>query len=228
MSAKILLVEDDLSLAATLSENLKLEGYQIQCLNSGQAAIEAFRKPNYDLVVLDNMLPEYTGLEVLTHIRQISQVPVLMISAKGTSADRIKGLELQADDYLPKPFHLKEFLLRVQSLLRRTADSPPQEPGTYKIGKATFSLEGMFVKTEMGQEPLTAKEVGLLRLLITNAEKVVSREQILSAVWQNSEATTTRTIDNIIVKLRKMIEINPSEPEFIISHRGIGYSLHLE
>lgn len=227
---KILLVEDDSSLGATLKENLELEGHEVTWLTSGENVASLVQKNIYDLIVLDWMLPVTSGIEALEDIRKSSNIPVIMISAKGTSQDRIEGLSLKADDYLAKPFHLKEFLLRVNAILRRV--SRPQNHssiGITKIGLATFDLNGFSVTTSEGtKEPLSPKEVGILRMLLQNENKVLSRDEILNLVWGKSEFPSTRTIDNFIVRLRKLIEKDPTNPKYIISHRGVGYSLHME
>jgi two-component system alkaline phosphatase synthesis response regulator PhoP len=222
---RILLVEDDRSLGQTLKENLELENYRVDWLQSGAGLPDYVKAHSVDLIVLDVMLPVMTGLEALKEIRKSTPIPVMMISAKGSSQDRIQGLELKADDYLGKPFHLKEFLLRIQALLRRSQKQ--NEPSQFtEIGRAKFDLQSYTVETLDGErEILSAKEIGLIKLLLHQPNKVVSREEIINTVWGSSEFPTTRTVDNFIVKLRKLIEEDPSKPEWIISHRGIGYSL---
>ncbi len=223
---RILLVEDDKLLGEILKENLELEGYFVEWRQTGAALPEYIKSNPFQLIILDVMLPVMSGLEALREIRNTSQVPIIMVSAKGSSQDRILGLELKADDYLSKPFHLKEFLLRVQSVLRRSQSKEFQEIQQAKIGRAQFDLESFTVETVSGEkEILSAKEIGVVRLLIRQSNKVVSREEILNSVWGTSEFPSTRTVDNFIVKLRKLIENDPSQPEWIISHRGVGYSL---
>lgn len=230
---RVLLVEDDNSLGSTLKENLEIEGFSATWLKSGTKVSDELRSNKHDLLVLDVMLPGKSGIEVLQELRKFSSIPVLMISAKGSSQDRIEGLKLEADDYLPKPFHLEEFLLRVKSLVRRSLVKS-EKPSASKfelvvIGLAEFDFKLLEVKTG-GHEPesLTQKELGILRTLLENVNNVITRDQIIQNVWGNSEYPSTRTVDNFIVRLRKWIEIDPAEPKYIISHRGIGYSLRLE
>lgn len=222
---RILLVEDDKMLGETLKENLELEGYSVEWKQTGANLPELVNTVSFQLLILDVMLPVMTGIEALKEIRKTSQIPIIMISAKGSSQDRIHGLELQADDYLPKPFHLKEFLLRVQSLLRRTSENLPTLENA-EIGRAKFDLKSFTVETANGErETLSAKEIGVLRLLLNQPNTVISRDEIIRSVWGKSEFPSTRTVDNFIVKLRKLIETDPTNPEWIISHRGVGYSL---
>ena len=222
MGAKILLIEDDESLGATLEENLVLDGYTVVREMRGDRALQSFEAGHFDLVVLDVMLPGMTGLDILESLRARSRCPVLMISAKGTSRDRISGLEREADDYLPKPFHLREFQLRVQSLLRRGDRTIDR----VKIGKADFDLVAREVRVQgEGVEMLTEKETRLIRLFCFRAGQVVSRQEILDLVWGVDQNPTSRTVDNFIVKLRKWIEIDASAPQFLVSHRGVGYAL---
>ncbi len=225
LMTRILLVEDDNILGETLKENLELEGYSVEWLQTGAGLVEKVNLTTYNLIVLDVMLPVMTGLEALTEIRKTSTVPIMMISAKGSSQDRIQGLELKADDYLPKPFHLKEFLLRVQALLRRSIESS-NELNAAQIGRSLFDFKSFTVTTDTGEtELLSSKEIGVVKLLLNKPNTVISRDDIISIVWGNAEFPSTRTVDNFIVKLRKLIEKDPSQPEVIISHRGVGYSL---
>ncbi len=222
---RILLVEDDKTLGETLKENLELEGYTVDWQQTGAGLPEKAKSKTFNLIVLDVMLPVMTGLEALIEIRKTSRVPVMMISAKGSSQDRIHGLELKADDYLAKPFHLKEFLLRVQALLRRSQEAVA-ELNFAQIGRAYFDFKSFTVTSDSGDsEVLSSKEVGVVKLLLNKPNTVMSREDIISSVWGNSEFPSTRTVDNFIVRLRKLIEKDPSNPELIISHRGVGYSL---
>ena len=222
---RILLAEDDQKLGETLKENLELEGFVIEWHQNGLSALQAAHAKTFDLIVLDVMLPEMNGFEILEAIRKKNDVPVFLISAKATSSDRIQGLELQADDYLVKPFHLKEFLLRVYALLRRERRSSLAE-NEIVIGRATVDFKAFRIRSEQTEEILTAKECGVLKLLARNANSVISRDELLAQVWGEETYPSTRTIDNIMVKLRRLIEIDPSNPRIILSHRGVGYSLN--
>lgn len=227
--AKLLLVEDDEILGATITENLSLEGHSVEWIREGTLGLEAGRKKAYDLLILDVMLPGLNGLDILKDIRLTSKVPTIIISAKGSSQDRIAGLELSADDYLPKPFHFKELNLRVQALLRRSSSGSAQIAENLKLGLAEFDFGSLTViLTDGTKEVLTEKEAGILRLLVSQANMVVSRETILNTVWGHDNYPSSRTVDNFIVKLRKWIEPNVQKPVWITSHRGIGYCLRLK
>jgi two-component system alkaline phosphatase synthesis response regulator PhoP len=227
--ARILLVEDDESLGATLSENLILDGHQVDLAVTGESALQNFESNHFDLVILDVMLPGQSGLDTLKALRLKSACPVLMISAKGSARDRIAGLELHADDYLTKPFHLREFQLRVQALLRRpTAAKAIDEAESLEaleIGAATFDFTAREVRYRSTSEVLTEKEIKLVKLLHSRRGQVVSRNEILDLVWGVEQNPSARTVDNFVVRLRKWIEKDASAPEFLISHRGVGYAL---
>lgn len=227
--SRILLVEDDESLGATLSENLILDGHQVTLETTGESGLQQFAGGHFDLVVLDVMLPGQSGLETLKALRLKSNCPVLMISAKGSSRDRIAGLELEADDYLPKPFHLREFQLRVQALLRRPANARGVDlsdmTGSLEIGEACFDFSAREVRYRGTSETLTDKEIKLVKLLHNRKGQVVSRNEILDLVWGVEQNPSARTVDNFVVRLRKWIEKDASAPEFLISHRGVGYAL---
>jgi two-component system alkaline phosphatase synthesis response regulator PhoP len=227
-SQHILLVEDDESLGATLAENLLLEGFTVDWVRDGQQGLQSAQRNIHHLIVLDLMLPGMTGLNILKELRVTSRVPVLMISAKGSAMDRIVGLEHAADDYLPKPFHLREFLLRIQNLLRREQNFSTQTlPHEAVIGEAVFNLASRTVQSRGEKvEQLSDKEIKLLQLLLSRTDSVVNRKEILDLVWGFNQFPTTRTVDNLIVQLRKWIEPDPGNPVWIISHRGVGYSLN--
>jgi two-component system, OmpR family, alkaline phosphatase synthesis response regulator PhoP len=227
MPVKILLVEDEEHLLNTIKLNLELEGYDVLPASDGNKAIEVFRKGKPDLVVLDVMLPGMSGLDVCRIIRQENdQVPVLFLTAKGTSYDKVYGLKLGADDYLTKPFDLEEFLLRVQILLKRRAriSDPGAVPVVYKFGNSEINFltyEIIDVKGE--KRELSKREVQLLRLLIERKNEVVSRDTILEEIWGVDSYSTSRTIDNYILAFRKYFEHNPKEPRYFHSVRGVGY-----
>ena len=226
MKPRILLVEDETSLLETIKLNLELEGYAVQTAKDGKSALKHFRNERFNLVILDVMLPEMDGFTVCESIRLLNpEIPVLFLTAKNSSADRITGLKLGADDYLAKPFNLEELLLRVQILLKRSMKSAdvPQQVQEFQIGdkKVNFSL----LEIENGGEKvkLTKKEALLLKLLVERRNEVVSREHILETVWGYDIFPSTRTIDNFIVSFRKYFEKDPSNPQYFQSVRGIGY-----
>ena len=227
MNAKhILLVEDEEHLLKTIQLNLELEDYEVTPAITGIEALKEFRKNNFDLVILDVMLPEINGFDVCEQIRKENTVlPVLFLTAKGSSSDRIQGLKLGADDYLTKPFNLEELLLRVQILLKRTKNPVAEKPiefctfGDNEINFITYEIKGVSgQKTE-----ITKREIALLKLLIERESKVVSREEILDTVWGTDVFPSSRTIDNYILAFRKYFEKNQREPKHFHSIRGVGY-----
>lgn len=232
MIGHILLIEDNDALGSSLIDNLQMENFTVDWVQDGETGLKAAMKGVHDLIILDLTLPKMDGFEILSSFRETHSTPVLILSAKGSVQDKIHGLELKADDYLTKPFHFKELLLRVQSLLRR---SQPKQKDIKKItiGNAVFDFDAQQVSfsssatssTQNQIEKLTDKETRVLKLLLTYTNQVVAREKILDLVWGYSNYPSTRTIDNMIVKFRKWIEIDPTNPTIITSHRGIGYSL---
>lgn len=225
---RILLVEDEQSLSDTIKLNLELEGYKVQTAGDGKKALKAFKQERFDLVILDVMLPEMDGFTVCESIRlENQQVPVLFLTAKHSSADRIAGLKMGADDYLTKPFNLEELLLRVQNLLKRTVKNGENRTAalnTYTFDGFQLNFTEMNVTKPDGEKiNLTKKENSLLKLLIERKNEVVSREHILETVWGYDIYPSTRTIDNFIVTFRKYFEIDPGTPMHFHSVRGVGY-----
>lgn len=223
----ILLVEDEENLHEALKLNLELDGYDVAGAYDGAEALKLVQQEYFNLIILDVMLPEVDGFTVCETIRlQHPDIPILILSAKSSSADRIMGLKKGADDYLTKPFNLEELLLRVSKLIKKSERLNAKEPlpEVYQFGdnKIDFkALEG-FSKTEQ-KIPLTKKEVMLLKLLIENKNEVVTREKILQAVWGYNVYPTTRTIDNFILNFRKYFEEDSRNPKYFHSVRGIGY-----
>lgn len=227
MNAKhILLVEDEEHLLKTIQLNLELEGYEVTIASNGIEGLKKFRKNAFDLIILDVMLPEMNGFEVCEAIRkENTQVPILFLTAKDTSSDKVQGLKLGADDYLTKPFNLEEFLLRVQILLKRNSSAVQQKIadsfsfGNNKINFITYEINGVNnQKVEIGK-----REIVLLKLLIERKGEVVSREEILDKVWGTDVYPSSRTIDNYILAFRKYFELNQKEPKHFYSIRGVGY-----
>jgi two-component system alkaline phosphatase synthesis response regulator PhoP len=229
MAAKIsiLLVEDEENLQEALKLNLELEGYEITSAYDGKEALEAVKNEHFDLMILDVMLPELDGISVIERIRlQNNDIPILILSAKNSSADRVLGLKKGADDYLTKPFNLEELLLRVNKLVekskRLTARTPLAQ--IYTFGKNQVEFNALECITKDGQKiTLTKKEIMLLKLLIENKNEVVTREKILQAVWGYNVYPTTRTIDNFILNFRKYFEEDSRNPKYFHSVRGVGY-----
>ena len=223
---KILLVEDEESLVNVLTLNFEMEDYDVSVATSGLEALELFDH-SYDLVILDVMLPGLSGFDVCKAIRDQSQVPILFISAKGTSTDRINGLKLGADDYLVKPFNLEELLLRVKILIDRQKVAEPEEEGFEFDGNSiNFKTYEISVGNEVST--ISKREMELLKLLIAKKNEVVSRDEILDTVWGKDKFPTTRTIDNYILNFRKYFEPNPRKPKYFKSLRGVGYKFEIK
>jgi two-component system alkaline phosphatase synthesis response regulator PhoP len=227
MSSKhILLVEDEEHLLKTIQLNLELEGYTVSTATNGIEALKEFRNGEFNLIVLDVMLPEMNGFDVCEQIRkENTKVPLLFLTAKGSSSDKIQGLKLGADDYLTKPFNLEELLLRVQILIKRGNQQQDQRKSleTYSFGGnainfITYEIEGI-----NGTTQLSKKEIALLKLLIERKGEVISREEILDSVWGKDAYPSSRTIDNYILAFRKHFEKNQREPLHFHSIRGVGY-----
>lgn len=227
MSKKhILLVEDEENLLKTIRLNLELEGYDVSIARNGIEALNEFKKETFNLVILDVMLPEMNGFDVCEQIRkENTKIPILFLTAKGSSSDKIQGLKLGADDYITKPFNLEELLLRVQILVKR--GSPQKESdksmesysfGDNKVNFITYEIVGINGKTEISK-----KEIALLKLLIERKGEVVSREEILDIVWGKDAYPSSRTIDNYILAFRKYFEKNQREPIHFHSIRSVGY-----
>jgi two-component system, OmpR family, alkaline phosphatase synthesis response regulator PhoP len=223
----ILLVEDEENFHAALKLNLELEGYQVVSAMDGAAAIKELQNQYFDVMILDIMLPEIDGIEVLETIRvQNNGIPVLILSAKNSSADRVMGLKKGADDYLTKPFNLEELLLRVQKLIeknKKLIDKTGIEQ-VYSFGKNKIDFKAQEAVTKTGERvQLSKKETMLLKLLIESKNEVVTREKILQTVWGYNVYPTTRTIDNFILNFRKYFEEDSRNPQYFHSVRGVGY-----
>ena len=223
----ILLVEDEENLQEALKLNLELEDYEVTCAGDGLEALKAVQQEHFDLMILDVMLPELDGISVCESIRlQNNDIPILILSAKNSSADRVLGLKKGADDYLTKPFNLEELLLRVNNLMAKSERLSKRQPlqQTYTFGKNTVDFKALECTIKNGEKiQLTKKEIMLLKLLIENKNEVVTREKILQAVWGYNVYPTTRTIDNFILSFRKYFEEDSRHPKYFHSVRGVGY-----
>jgi two-component system alkaline phosphatase synthesis response regulator PhoP len=225
--ASILIAEDEESLREALKLNLELEGYEVTTSETGPGVMKTVKNEYFDLIILDIMLPEMDGITVCETIRmQHNDVPIMFLSARNTSADRVEGLKKGGDDYMTKPFNLEELLLRVDKLITKNKKiREPQSIGdTYEFDgcKIDFSAHECIDKAGATQE-LSKKEAALLKLLVEHEGEVVSREQILQIVWGYNVYPTTRTIDNFILNFRKYFEIDSRNPTHFHSIRGIGY-----
>jgi len=223
----ILLVEDEENLQDALKLNFEMEGYNVTSAYNGEEALRVIHDEYFDLIVLDVMLPEIDGITVCENIRlSNTEIPIMMLSAKSQSADRVLGLKKGADDYLTKPFSLEELLIRVRILINKSQKISAKEPVAeeFRFGKNTINFKSLECITKNGDEvPLTKKEAMLLKLLIENKNEVVTREKILQSVWGYNVYPTTRTVDNFILNFRKYFEDDSRNPKYFHSVRGIGY-----
>ena len=231
---RILVVEDEAHLAEGLKLNLSLKGHDVTIAADGITAIQKWKEWRPDLIVLDIMLPRIDGLSVLRNIRlEDERIPILILSAKGHSDDKVKGFSYGVDDYLAKPFNLEEFLLRVERLLTRGAwarggagmdlESLSLIPRVYKFGANTIDFDILTARVPTGEIILTEQEVKLLKLFIANRGRPLSRDKLLEIGWGYSKGTTTRTVDNFMVRFRKYFEPNPKKPIYFRSVRSVGY-----
>ena len=223
----VLLVEDEENLHDALKLNLELEGYEITSAYDGHEALKKIEEEYFDLIIMDVMLPGVDGISVTENIRlQNNDVPILILSAKNTSADRVAGLKKGADDYLTKPFNLEELLLRVHKLIEKNKKMQEKDSvgDTYTFGSNTIDFRAQEITTRNGERvQISKKEAMLLKLLIENKNEVVPREKILQSVWGYNVYPTTRTIDNFILNFRKYFEQDSRNPQYFHSVRGVGY-----
>ncbi len=222
----ILLVEDEESLAIGLEYNLQEEGYRVIRAADGVEAVTKFNAQDIDLVILDIMLPHLDGFAVAQRIRERSPwVPILMLTARTSSADRIRGLEIGADDYLDKPFHLKELLLRVRGMLKRKRwyNKSLGAKDLFRFGENEIDFSTLSCTAGRKTVKLTPLEAALLSYLVDRPEQVVSRKELLENVWQTTSGVETRTVDNFMVRLRKYFEPDPAHPIYFRNVRGVGY-----
>lgn len=231
---RILIIEDDEHIAEGLKLNLSLQGYSVRISANGFAGLQQWKEWRPSLIVLDIMLPGIDGLSVLQNIRLVDeQLPILILSAKSAPEDKVKGLSFGVDDYLSKPFDLDEFLLRIDRLLTRSFWNQQQSleaasgfsslPRVFEFGDNRIDFETACAATPNGTIHLTEQEIKLLKLFITNKGKPLSRDKLLEIGWGYTRETTTRTVDNFIVRLRKYFEKNPKKPIYFKSLRSVGY-----
>jgi two-component system alkaline phosphatase synthesis response regulator PhoP len=225
----LLLVEDDANVAGTLAGRLGGEGFAVTHAASVRAAREALRVQQFAAAVLDVGLPDGNGFEVAQHLREVSpSTAMLFLTAYGTPEDRIHGLELGADDYMTKPFAFRELLLRIQNMLKRAGDLAARGTalrGPVRIGIATVDFDRFTAQSGGSLHRLTHKECAVLKLLLERAGRAVSRDEILTHAWAPDEFPTERTVDNFILRLRRLVERDPATPATILSIRGVGYQL---
>ena len=220
---KILVVDDEKLLVKGMKFNLENEGYQVECAYDGAAAVELARNGQFDLIILDVMMPEVDGLEACMRIREFSNVPIIMLTAKSEDADKLMGFECGADDYLTKPFNILELKARVRALLRRAAGVQRSRGAVLTAGDLTLNTEERVAIRDGETVELTAKEYDLIELLMRNPRRVYSRENLMNVVWGYSYAGDYRTVDVHIRRLREKLEKNPAEPDHIMTKWGVGY-----
>ena len=222
-NASILIVEDDSTIAMGLVGAMEHERFDVRHVDNGEAALEAFRERAPDLVICDIMLPGIDGLSVMRSIKaEAPSLPVIMLTARSEEIDRVMGLEMGADDYVTKPFSVREMVARVKARLRER-DQGPRTPDTFDFGNVSVDLRRRTLTKGGDESRLTTHEAGTLAYLITHRGRDVSREELLKEVWGYTAALTTRTVDNQILKLRKKIEDVPSQPRHILTVHGTGY-----
>jgi DNA-binding response OmpR family regulator len=228
---RILLVEDEETLAVGLEYNLSEEGYMVTWAKNGKEAIEYFESKEFDLIILDIMLPYVNGFEVAERVRNTDpQMPILMLTAKTESADKVKGLEKGVDDYLTKPFHLQELLLRVKGMLKRKSwykTTSHQQP-IFTFGTNEINFENLKCQNGSKEIRLTPQEAMVLKYLVERKGKIVTRKELLKNVWHLNPEVETRTVDIFIARLRKYFEPDPTNPVYIKSIRGAGYLFNEE
>ena len=225
MSGKILLVEDEHSIAEPVIYNLKQEGFSVTHVDEGPIALEIFSEEKFDLIILDLMLPEISGLDICRSIRKESDVPIIMVTAKDSEADRVSGLELGADDYVTKPFSVRELMSRVRAVLRRTTTKTNKIDKSIKSGNIEINLSKYEAKVDDKNIDLTPREFELLYAFCENEGNLMSREQIFDEIWGYSFIGNTKTLDVHIQRIREKIEKNPREPKKLVTVRGVGYKL---
>jgi len=226
MKPRILLVEDEKHIRDAIRLNLDMDGYEVVTAERGTDALKYFGEQFFDLIILDIMLPEMDGYYICEQIRlQNNEIPVLFLTAKDSTEDKVKGLKKGADDYITKPFHLEEFLLRVKSLIKRSLRNTHEakELQLYTFGGNEVNFQTYRAKGPFGEVDLTKKEMTLLKLLVEREGEVVSRNEILKLVWGYDVYPSTRTIDNFILHFRKIFEPDSREPKFFHAVRGVGY-----
>lgn len=225
----ILIVEDEVSMLKGLKDNLEFEGYQVDTANDGAEGLKKLLTNKYHLVLLDVMMPEMSGFDVCKSARTRGiKTPIIMLTAKAEEIDKVLGLEFGADDYITKPFGLRELLARIRAILRRTGiEELTEDHQIQKIGRLAVNFAGYTASVEGQEVKLSHKEFEILHHLHTHKNETVDRDHLLDAVWGDDYQPTSRTIDNFILKLRQKIEADPNDPRIILTVHGIGYKLIL-
>lgn len=225
---KILIVEDEVSMVNGLKDNLDFEGYETETAMEGNSGLQKVLENSYDLIILDIMLPEISGLDICRAARKRGvETPIILLTAKGEEIDKVLGLELGADDYITKPFSLRELLARIKAILRRSPASNGENNEKIRIGNLLVNFKNYMAMEGDIEIKLSHKEFEILHYLYKNEGKTVDRDDLMSNVWGIDYDITTRTIDNFILKLRQKIESDPNNPKIILTVHGIGYKLVL-
>ena len=225
MSRRVLVVDDEKLIVKGIRFSLEQDGYDVDCAYDGEEALKLAKENAYDIILLDVMLPKYDGFEVCQQIREYSDVPIIMLTAKGDDMDKILGLEYGADDYITKPFNILEVKARIKAIMRRTSPARQQAAQASVIEKGDLKLDcesrRLFINgTEIN---LTTREFELLEIMVKNENKVYSRENLLNLVWGKEYPGDVRTVDVHVRRLREKIETNPSEPKYVHTKWGVGY-----
>ena len=225
MSRKVLVVDDEKLIVKGVRFSLEQDGMEVDCAYDGEEALEKIQNNEYDIVLLDIMLPKLDGFQVCQQVREFSDVPILMLTAKGDDMDKILGLEYGADDYITKPFNILEVKARIKAITRRAGKSVQQKKDAAIIKASDMTLDTDSKRLHIGTKEinLTSKEFDVLELLVKNPDKVYSREKLLTLVWGSQYPGDVRTVDVHIRRLREKIEKNPSEPKYVHTKWGVGY-----
>jgi DNA-binding response OmpR family regulator len=227
--ANILIIEDEPAMQLGLKDNLELESYSVEVASDGEAGLSQLKKNNYDLVLLDVMLPKLSGFDVCKAARSAGILtPIILLTARGEEIDKVLGLELGADDYITKPFSVRELLARVKAILRRSVKSPrTSDDKKINIGRIQIDFSAFHAHENGLEIKLSHKEFEILQFLYAHKNQLVSRYDLLEKVWGYDEQPTTRTVDNFIVRLRQKVEVNPNNPKIILTVHGSGYKMVL-
>ena len=225
MGKRILVVDDEKLIVKGIRFSLEQDGYSVDCAYDGEEALKLAKENAYDMILLDVMLPKHDGFEVCQQIREYSDVPIIMLTAKGEDMDKILGLEYGADDYVTKPFNILEVKARIKAIIRRAGSKQEKQEKakTVEVGELKLDCEGRRVFISGKEINLTAKEFDVLELLVFNPNKVYSRENLLNLIWGYDYPGDARTVDVHIRRLREKIEMNPSEPKYVHTKWGVGY-----
>lgn len=227
--AKILVVDDEQNMRTGLKDNLEFEGYDVESANDGEQGLKKILENNYNLIILDVMMPKKSGFDVCKEVRKTGiTTPIILLTAKGEEIDKVVGLEIGADDYVTKPFSLRELLARVKAILRRGENLVMNEAAReVKIGKLEVNFNGYKATSKNKDVQMSHKEFDILHYLWKHRNSTVSRDDLLTEIWGYDENPATRTVDNFILKLRQKVETDPNHPKIILTVHGIGYKLVL-